>query len=484
MRIINILSLMLTFFICFSACTEEELMEEPSASTSQLQIVLSPTSVITKAGTDTKALATQEELSIHNCVLYIKDVKTSKWFEPQYISSLTKNEEETDLVYNATTVSGLTNGQELEIMVIANISESKKNQYLACGSESDIEQIIEGTDEYAFTPANLLKYSGVISHTVSAVEPRAIIPLDILAARVEFVINIEQTDVKFEKTYYEMGENLNLDIENTSYSADAVKNAFINAGYDNVIVFDNWNKVTGGRPEGELYYGDRPIKLPQGNGVKGVYIPEYKSVRVDKFKGRTFEITDIIVKNIRTQAIAILPYEEISMFNLSEYKSLNYDEKTRKYAFYTYAKEVETNSPLEVSFSGTVMNQYILKKTPVIADWFAFADSYNPRIWGSTGSDEFTLNTGWAGSTTVFFTVKNWQEDTSIELPDESSEGSSIGSYSNSFFIKGKESKMIEYGHLYNVTATIKNFTPQSTGSLDVSIQEYNTVEVPGFGFN
>lgn len=468
-----------------SSCSEETAIDELNESTSEVQIILSSVSAITKAGSLETEKPTDFELKVQNCVLGIYDETDKKWVSTQFISSLTEDKDAIDhKTYKVASNLKLMNNHAYTVMVIANVDEDKKNTYEACQSFTDFESIKEGTEEYAFDASKLLKYGKIETFTVSSLNNRIEVPLDILAARIEFVINVKQTDVKFEKTYYEMGENLNLDIENTSYSADAVKKAFINAGYDNVIVFDNWNQVTGGRPDGKLYYGDRPIKLPQGNGVKGVYIPEYKSVRVDKFKGRTFEITDIIVKNIRTQAIAILPYEEISMFNLSEYKSLNYDEKTRKYAFYTYAKEVETNSPLEVSFSGTVMNQYILKKTPVIADWFAFADSYNPRIWGSTGSDEFTLNTGWAGSTTVFFTVKNWQEDTSIELPDESSEGSSIGSYSNSFFIKGKESKMIEYGHLYNVTATIKNFTPQSTGSLDVSIQEYNTVEVPGFGFN
>lgn len=494
MKFINMQLIMLASFICFSACTEEKLMEDPSVSTSQLQIVLSSSAVITKSGADTKVLAMEEELLINNCVLYIKDVTADKWFEPQYISNLSPDEADSEhQAYNATTVSGLTNGHQLEVMVIANISESNKDAYLNCKDKTALEEIIEGTEGYAFKSNHLLKYSGVISYEVSADKNMLLIPLDILAARIEFVINVKQTDVEFEETYYEMGTDLN--IEDKPYTVADIIRAFEVVGVG-AYEMNNWGNlkdapdaiVAPGKPQDkELHYGDRPIIASgAGNGVKGVYIPNYKAVRVDKYKGKTIVIGEIYVNNIRTQAIAVCPTQEESMYNLSN-KPVNKDGNLKKYIFYTYAKGEDINTPLQVSFSGEIYEKNVLKRTPVTADWFALADIGAERVWGTTGEKDIELETGWKGnsdSVKLFFAMKDWKEDSSIEVPVEDSNGHRLGSYNNSFIIKGEKSGKIEFGHLYNVTATITDFTPQSTGTLDVSIQEYNTVEVPGFGFN
>lgn len=472
---------MLASFICFSACTEEKLMEDPSVSTSQLQIVLSSSAVITKSGADTKVLATEEELSINNCVLYIKDVTADKWFEPQYVSNLSRNEADSEhQAYNATTVSGLTNGHQLEVMVIANISESNKDAYLNCKDKTALEEIIEGTEEYAFKSDHLLKYSGVISHTVSADKNSLLIPLDILAARIEFVINVEQDEnLNFIRTYYEGLSDLEIGKE--KYTADQVKDKFSNAVICNTLNDLKAKLKVSSNDEIKLYYGDRPITYPNGNGVKSVYIPSSKAVKVDEFEGKALEINTIYVKNIRTQVVACLSPNEHNMYSMPTYGvQLN---SSQKYSFYTYEKGESSSAHLEVEFSGNVKKTIIKKKTPVTASWVAFSENNQSRIWGTSGKEPAQVEPGWGSAGYIFFTMRNWVLDPSYDIPDFKQTIADLGQYNNSFTLKGN-SKKIEYGHLYNVTATIKDFTPQSTGSLNVSIQEYNTVTVPGFGFN
>lgn len=91
----------------------------------------------------------------------------------------------------------------------------------------------------------------------------------------------------------------------------------------------------------------------------------------------------------------------MNMSNLHEHE-ISSGTAIKKYSFYTYAKEKQTSDPLEVVFSGDIVKKNILKKTAVSAKWFAFADIYTPKIWGSTGNKAFTLNTGWEGKPTVF----------------------------------------------------------------------------------
>lgn len=492
MNIKNIIVGISLILFGLSSCSEETAIDELNESTSEVQIILSSVPAITKAGSLETEKPTDFELKVQNCVLGIYDETDKKWVSTQFISSLTEDKDAIEhKTYKVASNLKLMNNHAYTVMVIANVDEDKKNTYESCLSFTDFESIKEGTEEYAFDASKLLKYGKIETFTVSSLNNRIEVPLDILAARIEFVINVKQTDVKFEETYYEMGTDLKLDIEK-EYSVEEVLEEFEAAGLvrnEDIFPLENWNSLPAGvaRPQSnELYYGDRPIISFQGNGPKGVYIRNYKAIRVDKYMGKTIEIDKIFIGNIRTQAIAVLPYEEKNMSNLLEYDKMDYNNTTRKYSFYTYAKGVKTKEPLQVSFSGRVVKKYILKKTAVTTDWFVFADVYNPKIWGSTGSEGIKMESGWKGSNTVFFTTMgNWKDDdSSIDIPDEESIGSELGSYNNSFSIKGKESEMIEFGHLYNVTATITDFTPQSTGTLNVSIQDYNTVTVPGFGFN
>lgn len=469
-----------------SSCSEETAIDELNESTSEVQIVLSSVPAITKAGSQETEKPTGPELLIQNCVLGIYDKTDGKWISTQFISSLKKDEADNEHeTYKVASNLKLMNNHAYTVMVIANVDENNRKAYEACKSFTDFESIKEGKEEYAFDASKLLKYGKVESFTVSPLHKRIEVPLDILAARIEFVINVKQDDnLKFDKTYYEMGADLGLDIEETGYTAEEIVSAFKKVGIE-AILMQNWNSVEGGQPEdGDLSYGDRPINIPKGNGVKGVYIPDYKAVRVDKYVGKTININQIIVKNIRTQAIAVLPYQEMNMSNLTEHE-ISSGTAIKKYSFYTYAKEKQTSDPLEVVFSGDIVKKNILKKTAVSAKWFAFADIYTPKIWGSTGNKAFTLNTGWEGKPTVFFTVKDLKEDSSVEIPEEESLGSFLGNYSNSFIIKGENSQMIEYGHFYNVTATITDFSPQSTGKLNVMIRDYvNEVILPPFEFD
>lgn len=480
-----------------SSCSEETAIDELNESTSEVQIVLSSVPAITKAGSQETEKPTGPELLIQNCVLGIYDKTDGKWISTQFISSLKKDEADNEHeTYKVASNLKLMNNHAYTVMVIANVDENNRKAYEACKSFTDFESIKEGKEEYAFDASKLLKYGKVESFTVSPLHKRIEVPLDILAARIEFVINVKQDDnLKFDSTYYEMGVNLNID--DKSYTVAEIINAFKGANIG-AYEMNNWGSLKDapdgieapGKPQdGKLYYGDRPIIASEaGKGVKGVYIPNYKAVRVDKYKGKTIVIGDIYVKNVRTQAIAVCPAQEESMYTYPS-KAVNKDDNLKKYFFYTYAKGKNTKTPLQVSFSGEIYEKNVLKKTPVTADWFALADVGTERVWGTTGEKEIKLETGWKGnseSVQLFFAMKDWKKDSSIEVPVESSNDRRLGSYDNSFFIKGEESEKIEYGHFYNVTATITDFSPQSTGKLDVIIQDYanNEIIVPPFVFD
>lgn len=483
MNIKNIIVGISLILFGLSSCSEETAIDELNESTSEVQIILSSVPAITKAGSLETEKPTDFELKVQNCVLGIYDETDKKWVSTQFISSLTEDKDAIEhKTYKVASNLKLMNNHAYTVMVIANVDEDKKNTYEACLSFTDFESIKEGTEEYAFDASKLLKYGKIETFTVSSLNNRIEVPLDILAARIEFVINVKQDDnLVFKRTYYE--DLLDLDIDNGMYEAKVIEGKFDGAEVCNTLDVLKAKLGVNSNDDINLYYGDRLITYPNGKGVKSVYIPSSKAVKVDEFEGKALEINSIYVKNIRTQVVACLSSNENEMYSIPEYGvKLN---SSQKYSFYTYEKGSGSSEHLEVVFSGSVKKTIIKKKTPVTASWVAFSENNNsPRIWGTSGNKPALVESGWGSKGYVFFTMRNWKLDPSYDIPDFNQIVADLGQYGNSFTIKGKESEMIEFGHLYNVTATITDFTPQSTGTLNVSIQDYNTVTVPGFGFN
>lgn len=480
MRLKNIILGVSLALLGLSACSNETIIDERNDSTSPVQIILNSVPTISKTGSGNVEYAkpTEKELIINNCVLGIYDETAEAWHSTRFVSSLNKDvsDEEHDAYIVATNLS-LINNHKYKVMVIGNVDEKKSAIYESCNNESAFERIIEGSKEYTFDASKLLKYGVVSSFTVSPTSNKISVPLDILAARVEFVINMKQDAIPYKSTYYE--DLSDLDILNKHYTAEQIESKFEGAEKFNTL--DKLKEFLGkkGSDDLGLHYGDRHITFNNGNGIKGVYIPFSSAIRIDEYEGKALQITSISVKNIRTQAIAVLPIKEDGMFKLDNY-SLNLD-NNGKYSFYTYA----LSDPLEVIFSGEVKKTTILKHTPVKASWVAFADNnkLEDRIWGSTGSSDAVVSSGWGSSGYVFFTMTNWEVDDSYEIPDFDKISGNLGAYENQFKIKGQQSNKIEYGHFYDVTATITDFTPQSKGELFVKIQDYINVVVPPFTF-
>lgn len=482
MRLKNIILGVSLALLGLSACSNETIIDERNDSTSPVQIILNSVPTISKTGSGDVEYAkpTEKELIINNCVLGIYDETADVWHSTTFVSSLNKDvsDKEHDAYIVATNLS-LINNHKYKVLVIGNVDEKKSEEYVSCKSESDFKNIVEGSKKYTFDASNLLKYGVVSGFTVSPTSNKISVPLDILAARVEFTINMKQDDnITYKSTYYE--DLSDLDILNKQYTTDDIVSKF-----EGAKIFNTLEDLKGllNRKEGDLglYYGDRHITFGNGNGIKGVYIPSSSAIRIDEYEGKALQIQSISVKNIRTQAIAVLPIKEDGMFKLDNY-SLSLD-KNGKYSFYTYA----LSDPLEVIFSGEVKKTTILKHTPVKASWVAFAEAkkQEDRIWGSTGSSDAEVSSGWGSSGYVFFTMRNWKVDDSYEIPDFDRISGNLGAYENQFGIKGQLSNKIEYGHFYDVTATITDFTPQSKGELFVQIQDYinNVVEVPPFTF-
>ncbi|WP_158712884.1 hypothetical protein [Parabacteroides pacaensis] len=497
MRLKNILLGIVSACVSLTACMEETLIEEPhpgNASIVDVKVALAPSNVITKAGgVTTKAYATPEELNIQNCVLAIFEKEDSEGWKrvsSKYYSSLDETgkaaEENFSRLFTIVENVKLTLNKTYKMRVIANIDENNRSEYEACQTEEDFERIVEGeaSDEYAFDAGKLLK-SGFKEVKVDASTANTVIeiPLTLVAARINLDIKVKIGEVTFERTYYDMEafESINLNMTKP-YKPDELRDIFGGKAF----TFQNWNEVKSNGVQvptsGQLHYGDRPINMPSGSGVKGVCIPNFKAMRIDEYQGYVIELSAIKVKNIRTQAIAVLPLQE-NNFHCIE-KGLSKDKELQRYTFYTYAKNVDSSLPLTIEYTGQVYKTTIQKQTPVTTAWFAFADTQN--IWGSTGTKPIILDTGWSNSSTVFFTALeagNWQEDSSIEVPKDDVTQTPVGTeYTQSFpIIPNDPVGPIANGHLYNVTATIKSLT--ITGELDVDIKEYGEKNVED-GFN
>ncbi len=185
MNIKNIIVGISLILFGLSSCSKETAIDELNESTSEVQIILSSVPAITKAGSPETEKPTDFELKVQNCVLGIYDKTDKEWISTQFISSLTEDKDKT---YKVASSLKLMNNHTYTVMVIANVDEIKKEAYEACNSFKAFESIKEGTKEYAFDASKLLKYGKIENFEVSSQNKRIEVPLDILAARIEFVI--------------------------------------------------------------------------------------------------------------------------------------------------------------------------------------------------------------------------------------------------------------------------------------------------------
>ena len=211
MKTKNIFLTAISALFIFAACTEEKIIDEPGVSgKGDLVIELSPSSVITKAAAEDKGYvyATEEELNVQDCWIFVFDQKNGEYITSEYFAGDNLSEAEHDYVDNPApnggsqtykkgykvTLTGLDYGT-YDFWVVANPTESNE-AYKSCQSLDALKEIIEGGDSYqtAFADkANQLVKVGnkLAKFDVTTVASPIQIPLTQLAARVELKVRVD-----------------------------------------------------------------------------------------------------------------------------------------------------------------------------------------------------------------------------------------------------------------------------------------------------
>lgn len=208
MKTKNIFLTAISALFIFAACSEEKIIDEPGVSgKGNLVIELSPSSVITKAAAtdDGYVYATEQELNVNDCWIFVFDKDNGGYIKSQYFSKTELSAADNDYVDNPgpnggsqtykkgykVTLKGLNYG-EYDFWVVANPTESNA-AYESCQSLSALKGIIEGGDTYEEAFAAKADQLVKVGHKPATFESAATIqiPLTQLAARVELKVRVD-----------------------------------------------------------------------------------------------------------------------------------------------------------------------------------------------------------------------------------------------------------------------------------------------------
>lgn len=211
MKTKNIFLTAISALFIFAACSEEKIIDEPGISgKGDLVIELSPSSVITKAA-DTNAgyaHATEQELNVEDCWIFVFDKDNGGYITSQYFSGAGLSATDNSYVDNPgpngesqtykkgykVTLSGLNYG-EYDFWVVANPTETN-TAYGSCQSLSALKGIIEGGNTYKAAFADkadqLVKVGNKSAKFDANTAANPIqIPLTQLAARLELKVRVD-----------------------------------------------------------------------------------------------------------------------------------------------------------------------------------------------------------------------------------------------------------------------------------------------------
>ena len=483
----NILITIMVAMFLFGACTEEKIIDGPeTVGKGSITLELAPSSIITKAG-DTEhgyTYATEEELMVSSCWIYVVDHESGIIFTSKYFSKL----ESVSGPYDSKYVKGYKveitdiDFGTYDFWVIANptdgSSDGKYGKYGKGSRFSDLkESLAEGAESYeqAFSSTTLIKQgytpNVVIDNTFRG---KVEIPMTQLAARVELTLNMDLGWV-FQGEYYE-------------YPQAAISKGSPISRDQAWQLVSNVNKSEGAGSEikdGDYFYLNHPVKV-SGGKVKGYIVDNLKVRKVSKYKGNTFDKLTVTFNNIRTKAYVLQPAKESGMEKsyTSYSQTIDFSQKEYSFVFYTYNRGKNIENPLQVSLDGQIGNvefQVIQTGKDVKGGYFIGdkEDSYVTKILNNKLNSDETLtfsSNGWGSlqqllyiteskdaikfvpSKEDYITTKDpvWKNYVhpgfQIKAPDDITEGT------------------IKNGNLYTVDVTIK-YIP-TTGNLNVEIKQ------------
>ncbi|RHJ86443.1 hypothetical protein [Parabacteroides sp. AM08-6] len=489
MKLRNLISSIAIALAIFSSCTDENIIE-PTTSTAKVSIALQPSAIIMKAGDGTTQWATNEELSVNDCILAIfkgDDKVLVKYYGD--LSEIGTSEVSTPLYRIEAGEIELDMNTPYHVMVIGNPGANLVSSYESCTTKAAFKEIWEGKDTYAFDPSNLLKFGELDATITEAANPVITVPLTQVAARINLRVTTELPGKTLVKgPYYEsLDGKIELDSLVKTLTDAEIERLFPGAEKQQNISGESIKN-------GEFYYGNRKVTAGKmSNGYKGYKIPNYQAYKIHEYRKYVLEIKTLKIDNIRTRAIAVEPAQDENTYLIMGYEpTLN--SLLGQYVFYTYERVDQTSSPLTVVISGDLYQANVKEKTLVTTDWWIF-NAKNKVSLDYKGSDELSVETGWGFSETYFFAESkgdNWQEVEGGEtIVDDGEKELKAVVDKLSFTIEPKKgipetchTDGVIHGNLYDVNAKMVKMPPIPTeNSLDVEIKSYGTVNVD-FGFN
>lgn len=462
MNRINFIYLFISALWAFISCSNEEIIEkiDDGNYTSKLNITLTTASSITKADdSETLFPATDKEKTIQSCVLGVFEKTKQGDYETVEILQPTLNEvTDNKGTYSIESNIELTFTKTYKLVVIAN---GTFDLYKGCETYNALKKVVEGAKSYDFQSDHLLKYReievGSGTSNELKVDTQLNIELTQLAARIDLKINVNLDGKrKLTEVSYET-------LDGTSLLGQDVENLKTFGG-----------KVSNGLPEEyrshDFYFQGRKVilKNPLSSSTKVGIIKDYTFNRINTYESWALIPTKILIKNIRSQVIAVLPADEIAGQNIlgcCDY--LLPDKKniaTQYLTFYTYQRLVRKNNSnnLSVEIEGNIYSAKIKEKVRLTGDCLAFnlkkkenlEDILKETINGNTSPIE--INENGQGNACCILVEDRTNPMTEMPGVDEVlSQGSSIGIYEGGFDIAPEEGAPVAFGNYYKVTATI-----------------------------
>ncbi|MDL2309989.1 hypothetical protein LJC39_02595 [Parabacteroides sp. OttesenSCG-928-B22] len=363
MKLKNIVYVVLAAIMAFSSCTFEESIIKSAAGEegipTSFDLTLSSDGVLTKADlAPGYKYATVEEIQIQNLAVAVFKVDTkvedgkdvdvvgeqvgfTYHVFPDGESNATC--EDNRPAYKLEGVKARTG--KVKILVVANSSKTKE-QLEAITTYTGFKGVIEDNGSYEFSPTNLVKFAEEDA-TLSLTQESLHIRLTQLAARIDvsFYVDVPKAD-----TITTITETYPMDVILESIKKGEIPNT------------DDVHECQGNKEleeKGDIHENHSPGKYLV---VKNNKVTTTKAVPVWEYI-----VSSVRIKNINTQSSQFLEdYAAVGYTDynynteeviLGDYVLTVGEDGLSKILFYTYEKSDKTDSPLEVYFSGDLINR-------------------------------------------------------------------------------------------------------------------------------
>lgn len=482
----NFIYLFISALWAFTSCSNEEIIEkiDDGNYTSKLNITLTTASAITKAGdTETLFPATDEEKTIQSCVLGIFERTADGGYTTVSIINPTLSGISGEKgVYNIESDIALTFSKSYKLVVIAN---GNYELYKHCTTYNELKSIIEGGSKYTFQSSSLLKYGGI---EVGVGTPNKLdvntqldIELTQLAARIDLKINV----------------NLNKEKKLTNVSYETLKGESL---LDMNTLESIGADVSNGLPEGysnhDFYFQGRKVilKNPSSSSTKVGILKNYTFNRVQTYQSWGISPTKILIKNIRSEVIAVIPDNEVngqSILKRCDYSLPDEENVSTQYlTFYTYQRLVEENNPnnLRVEIKGSIYQAEIKEKVKLKGDCLAFnlkkKDTLDELLTETIRGEKSQIMINESGQGNGYCILVEDRTNPMQEMPGVDqilSEGGFVGNYEGEFDIIPEKGGPIAFGNYYKVTATITDLKLPVSLVYEVADWNHGNINIPSF---